>query len=84
MQTCQLMIAVLEVRAVPIWVTANQIMNAKATSNVATTIVLLIWDTIQRQGVAMITVLSGWTLKMVFYRHLGTQTITLRISDVVH
>ena len=84
MQICQLMIAVLKVHAVPIGVTANLTTNAKATSNVATTIVLLIWDTIQRQGVAMITVLSGWTWKMVFYRHLGTQTIILRISDAVH
>ena len=81
MQICQLMIAVLEVHAVPIGVTANLMMNAKGTSNVAMAIALLSMDTIQRQGVAMITALSGWTWKMAFYLHLGTQKIILRISD---
>ena len=60
------MIAVLEVHAVPIGVTANLTTNAKATSNVATTIVQQSLDTIKKPDAAMTTALNGWTWEMEF------------------
>ena len=60
------MLAAWKVHARKIKDTVSQMMNVKAISNVATTIVQADLVTIQKPGAVMTIVRNGWTWKMVF------------------